>query len=77
MSTGVEIAKIGATPKRKEDYRFVTGQGCYLDDMVFENVAHAVFLRSPRASAEIRKIDFFIIIPNNKRQFADAFPCIG
>jgi len=58
MSTRVEIAKVGATPKRKEDYRFVTGQGCYLDDMVFENVAHAVFLRSPHASAEIRKIDF-------------------
>ena len=48
---------IGDRPKRREDQRFLTGHGRYLDDLAFENVAHAVVLRSPHAHAEIRAID--------------------
>ena len=48
---------IGDRPKRREDQRFVTGQGRYLDDLVFDGVTHAVVLRSPHAHAEIREID--------------------
>jgi carbon-monoxide dehydrogenase large subunit len=48
---------IGDRPKRREDERFLTGQGRYLDDLVFEGVTHAVVLRSPHAHAEIREID--------------------
>ena len=47
------ISGIGAAPKRREDIRFLTGQGRYLDDLAFENVAHAVVLRSPHAHARI------------------------
>jgi carbon-monoxide dehydrogenase large subunit len=48
---------IGDAPKRREDLRFLTGSGHYLDDLQFESVAHAVVLRSPHAHAEIRAID--------------------
>jgi aerobic carbon-monoxide dehydrogenase large subunit len=51
------ISGIGAAPKRREDIRFLTGQGRYLDDLAFENVAHAVVLRSPHAHARIERID--------------------
>ena len=50
-------SKIGDAPKRREDLRFLTGRGRYLDDIAFERVAHAVVLRSPHAHASIGGID--------------------
>jgi aerobic carbon-monoxide dehydrogenase large subunit len=50
-------AVIGDAPRRREDARFVTGHGAYLDDLRFDGVAHAVFLRSPHAHARINAID--------------------
>jgi carbon-monoxide dehydrogenase large subunit len=50
-------AVIGDTPRRREDARFVTGQGGYLDDLRFDDVTHAVFLRSSHAHARINGID--------------------
>ena len=44
---------IGDAPKRREDLRFITGRGKYLDDLAFEGLAHAVVLRSPHAHAVI------------------------
>jgi carbon-monoxide dehydrogenase large subunit len=49
--------KIGDTPRRVEDTRFLTGTGCYVDDMQFENMAHAVVLRSTHAHADVKSID--------------------
>ena len=46
-------SKIGDAPHRREDRRFITGQGNYLDDLSFPNVAHAAVLRSPHAHADI------------------------
>jgi aerobic carbon-monoxide dehydrogenase large subunit len=48
---------IGASVKRKEDYRFITGKGHYVDDINRPGQAHAYFLRSPHAHATIDKID--------------------
>ncbi|MDN7177444.1 xanthine dehydrogenase family protein molybdopterin-binding subunit [Caballeronia sp. SEWSISQ10-4 2] len=48
---------IGAAVKRKEDYRFLTGNGQYTDDVVLPRQTYAVFLRSPYAHAKIRSID--------------------
>ncbi len=48
---------IGDTPKRREDARFTTGQGQYLDDLTFPNLTHAIVLRSPHAHALINRID--------------------
>src|SRR2546423_1012750 len=48
---------IGQPVRRKEDVRFVTGQGRYLDDIRIENAAFAFFVRSPHAHAVLRGID--------------------
>src|SRR5438105_656273 len=48
---------IGAAPKRREDRRFLTGDGRYLDDLRFADVAYAVVLRSPHAHARMGGID--------------------
>jgi aerobic carbon-monoxide dehydrogenase large subunit len=48
---------IGDSPRRREDARFTTGQGCYLDDLRFDGMANAVLLRSPHAHARIERID--------------------
>lgn len=52
-----QVAGIGAMPRRREDARFLTGQGRYLDDIAFPGVAHAVFLRSPHAHALLSRIN--------------------
>ncbi len=51
------IAGVGARVARKEDKRFITGSGRYVDDMVVPGMKHAVFVRSPHAHADIKKID--------------------
>ncbi|MFV0474431.1 MAG: xanthine dehydrogenase family protein molybdopterin-binding subunit [Pikeienuella sp.] len=43
--------------RRKEDVRFLTGTGRYLDDVKGKGAATALFLRSPVAHAEIAAID--------------------
>ena len=52
-----EPSVIGASIRRKEDYRFLTGSGQFTDDVNPPNHVHAYFLRSPHAHAKIRKID--------------------
>ena len=51
------LSRIGDAPKRPEDLRFITGRGRYLDDIIFDGLAHAIVLRSPHAHARIRGID--------------------
>ena len=48
---------IGASVKRKEDIRFITGKGHYTDDINRPGQAYAYFVRSPHAHATIDKID--------------------
>jgi aerobic carbon-monoxide dehydrogenase large subunit len=48
---------IGASVRRKEDHRFITGKGNYTDDINRPGQTHAFFLRSPHAHATIMKID--------------------
>ena len=42
---------------RLEDFRFLTGQGRFVDDLPRSSVAEAVVLRSPHAHAVIRSMD--------------------
>ena len=42
---------IGAAVRRKEDYRFLTGNGRYLDDINLAGQCYAYFVRSPHAHA--------------------------
>jgi carbon-monoxide dehydrogenase large subunit len=48
---------IGASVRRKEDQRFITGTGQYTDDINRPGQAFAHFLRSPHAHATIKSID--------------------
>ncbi len=49
--------QLGQPTKRKEDFRFITGQGKYTDDAVKPGQTYAVFVRSPHAHANFGKID--------------------
>ena len=48
---------IGASPKRREDVRFLTGNGNYTDDINIRGQAHVFFLRADVAHAKINGID--------------------
>ena len=48
---------IGATVRRKEDQRFITGKGHYTADVNRPGQTHACFVRSPHAHARIKGID--------------------
>ena len=48
---------IGASILRREDVRFVTGRGNYLDDIKLPGMLHAAILRSPHAHARVRRVD--------------------
>src|SRR5271166_256625 len=48
---------IGQPVRRKEDFRLLTGRGCFADDIVLPGMAHAVILRSPHAHARLSAID--------------------
>jgi carbon-monoxide dehydrogenase large subunit len=51
------MTAIGQTLLRREDARFLTGQGRYLDDIEFAGALIARFVRSPHAHALIRGIE--------------------
>ncbi len=44
--------------RNREDLRFITGKGNYVDDVRISGTLHASFLRSPYPHAEIKNIDF-------------------
>ncbi|MEH2562811.1 CO/xanthine dehydrogenase Mo-binding subunit [Bradyrhizobium sp. AZCC 2289] len=51
------VEGIGASVVRKEDRRFITGKGRYVDDFKLVGLTHAHFIRSPHAHAKIKSID--------------------
>ncbi|HEY9056270.1 MAG TPA: xanthine dehydrogenase family protein molybdopterin-binding subunit, partial [Aurantimonas sp.] len=51
------VEGIGAKVLRKEDRRFITGRGRYVDDMSVPGMKYAAFVRSPHAHAKITGID--------------------
>ncbi len=48
---------IGASSKRREDVRFLTGAGNYTDDINIRGQAHVFFLRSDVAHGTLNKVD--------------------
>ncbi len=48
---------IGASTKRREDVRFLTGTGHYTDDINLRGQAHVHFLRSDVAHGRLNKVD--------------------
>ena len=51
------VEGIGARVVRKEDKRFITGKGRYVDDIKLTGMTHAYFVRSPHAHAKVKGID--------------------
>jgi carbon-monoxide dehydrogenase large subunit len=47
----------GAAVRRREDPRFLRGEGRFVDDITLPGMLHAAYLRSPHAHAHIRSID--------------------
>ena len=48
---------LGSPLRRKEDERFVTGRGRYVEDLRFPGLLHAAFVRSPHAHARVLRVD--------------------
>ncbi|MEE4280800.1 MAG: hypothetical protein V2I41_02580, partial [Pseudomonadales bacterium] len=48
---------IGASVRRREDLRFITGEGRYTDDINQPGQLYAVFCRSPYPRVRINSID--------------------
>ena len=48
---------IGARVARKEDQRFITGNGNYTDDINLPKQTYAYFVRSPHAHAKLGRIN--------------------
>ncbi len=48
---------MGQPVPRREDKRFITGTGRYVDDIAAHGSAHAVVVRSPHAHANVRSVD--------------------
>ena len=48
---------IGQRVRRREDPRFITGAGQYVDDLTIDNALHVAFVRSEWAHATITEID--------------------
>lgn len=48
---------VGASVRRTEDLRLLTGQGSYVDDYRPPGLLHAAFVRSPYAHARIAQLD--------------------
>ena len=57
MPTATEQRLFGKSIKRREDPRFITGQGHYTDDLKLAGMTYAAFVRSPHAHARIRGLD--------------------
>ncbi|HEY6103540.1 MAG TPA: aerobic carbon-monoxide dehydrogenase large subunit [bacterium] len=54
--TTAEVGGMGHSIKRKEDPRFIRGQGHYVDDVVLPNMLYLDIVRSPFAHAKITAI---------------------
>jgi carbon-monoxide dehydrogenase large subunit len=48
---------VGASVKRAEDPRLLTGRGRYVEDVVAPRMVHVAFVRSPHPHARIRHLD--------------------
>ena len=52
-----QLEGIGCKKKRKEDPRFIQGQGQYVDDVKLPGMLFGAMVRSPYAHARIKSIN--------------------
>ena len=55
--TSAEICGMGHSMKRKEDPRFIRGEGRYVDDIQLPGMLYMAIVRSPFAHAKINSIN--------------------
>jgi carbon-monoxide dehydrogenase large subunit len=75
---------VGRPVLRREDERFLTGRGCYVDDIKLPGMVDAAIVRSPIAHGKIRSIDLTaaraapgvlgIVIAADLEGYADYIP---
>ncbi|MEL6297566.1 MAG: xanthine dehydrogenase family protein molybdopterin-binding subunit [Pseudomonadota bacterium] len=52
-----QMVRLGAPLTRTEDHRFLTGAGCFIDDLKFAGMCTAAIVRAPVAHARITRLD--------------------
>ena len=57
MTEAAASTYIGQPLRRREDFKFITGKGRYVDDIKVPGMLHMAMLRSPHAHAVIKRID--------------------
>jgi carbon-monoxide dehydrogenase large subunit len=57
MTEPTQLKYVGQPLRRREDFKFVTGQGRYTDDIKAPGMLHMAVLRSPHAHAIIKKVN--------------------
>ena len=57
MTEATALKYVGQPLRRREDFKFVTGQGRYTDDIKAPGMLHMAVLRSPHAHAIIKQVD--------------------
>jgi aerobic carbon-monoxide dehydrogenase large subunit len=57
MSETAATAYIGQPLRRREDFKFITGKGRYVDDIKVPGTLHMAVLRSPHAHAMVKRVD--------------------
>src|ERR1700721_4493899 len=57
MTEAPAISYIGQSLRRREDFKFITGQGRYTDDLKVPGMLPLAILRSPHAPAVINRVD--------------------
>jgi xanthine dehydrogenase molybdopterin-binding subunit B len=55
--TAQSTAYVGQPLRRREDFKFLTGNGRYVDDIKLPGMLHLAILRSPHAHARITGVD--------------------
>ena len=48
---------IGQPLRRREDFKFITGKGRYVDDIKVREMLHMAVVRSPHAHAIVKRVD--------------------
>jgi len=85
MATTAEHSKgIGESVLRKEDRKFLTGRGRYVDDIKIPGMQHMAIVRSQYAHADITGIDttaargmpgVIAVLTGDDLEFAAGVPC--
>ena len=72
---------IGQSIKRREDLKYVTGSGTYVDDVTLPGMLYAAFVRSPHAHARLLGVDTSKALEHPKGidavTGAEAYPLAG